>query len=199
MFSAANVETHTFVKLLWPLVIISFILFWCVIITCNWLLILIITDWHLVQMCCGIDREGNDPGDSSQITYGELLKQVCKFANVLKAKGLSFIWHTTTMALTASDDINNHCLQLGASWLTFPYREGYQRLVRWLKSFKVLLNKVCDSFSVSVGRSKAGLLLSLKHWLYCHTEHHYPMEERIPETSLDRLRWFESCIWLSGL
>jgi len=41
-------------------------------------------------MCCGIDREGNDPGDSSQITYGELLKQVCKFANVLKAKGLSF-------------------------------------------------------------------------------------------------------------
>jgi len=66
-------------------------------------------------MCCGIDREGNDPGDSSQITYGELLKQVCKFANVLKAKGLSFIWYTTTMALTASDDINNHCLQLGAS------------------------------------------------------------------------------------
>ena len=37
---------------------------------------------------CVIDREGNDPDDSSQITYGELLKQVCKFANVLKAKGL---------------------------------------------------------------------------------------------------------------
>ena len=35
-----------------------------------------------------IDREGNDPDDSSQITYSELLKQVCKFANVLKAKGL---------------------------------------------------------------------------------------------------------------
>lgn len=36
-----------------------------------------------------IDREGNDPEDSSQITYSELLRQVCKFANVLKAKGLS--------------------------------------------------------------------------------------------------------------
>lgn len=36
-----------------------------------------------------LDREGNDPEDSSQITYSELLKQVCKFANVLKAKGLS--------------------------------------------------------------------------------------------------------------
>ena len=115
-----------------------------------------------------------------------------------ESKRFVFFWHTTTMALTASDDINNHCLQLGASWLTFPYREGYQRLVRWLKSFKVLLNKVCDSFSVSVGRSKAGLLQSLKHWLYCHTEHHYPMEERIPKTSLDRLCWYESCIWLSG-
>ena len=34
-------------------------------------------------------REGNDPGDEGQITYGELLKQVCKFANVLKSLGKS--------------------------------------------------------------------------------------------------------------
>jgi acetyl-CoA synthetase len=34
-------------------------------------------------------REGNDPDDTKQITYSELLVQVCKFANVLKAKGIS--------------------------------------------------------------------------------------------------------------
>ena len=32
-------------------------------------------------------REGNFPGDSKQITYSELLSEVCKFANVLKDKG----------------------------------------------------------------------------------------------------------------
>ena len=32
-------------------------------------------------------REGNDPDDSSSITYSELLEQVCKFANVLKSLG----------------------------------------------------------------------------------------------------------------
>ena len=32
-------------------------------------------------------REGNDPGDDSTITYGALLKQVCKFSNVLKSLG----------------------------------------------------------------------------------------------------------------
>ena len=32
-------------------------------------------------------REGNYPGDCKEITYGQLLEQVCKFANVLKAKG----------------------------------------------------------------------------------------------------------------
>ena len=32
--------------------------------------------------------EGNDPKDSGQITYGELHKDVCKFANVLRAKGI---------------------------------------------------------------------------------------------------------------
>ncbi|EDO42084.1 predicted protein [Nematostella vectensis] len=32
--------------------------------------------------------EGNVPGDTKQITYGELLKQVCKFANVLESKGV---------------------------------------------------------------------------------------------------------------
>ena len=32
--------------------------------------------------------EGNDPKDSGQITYGELHKDVCKFANVLRAKGV---------------------------------------------------------------------------------------------------------------
>lgn len=32
--------------------------------------------------------EGNYPGDSSKITYAELLKEVCKFSNVLKGKGI---------------------------------------------------------------------------------------------------------------
>nr|XP_002740861.2 PREDICTED: acetyl-coenzyme A synthetase, cytoplasmic-like [Saccoglossus kowalevskii] len=32
--------------------------------------------------------EGNDPDDSSKITYSELLKSVCKFANVLKSQGV---------------------------------------------------------------------------------------------------------------
>ncbi|XP_041484218.1 acetyl-coenzyme A synthetase, cytoplasmic-like [Lytechinus variegatus] len=32
--------------------------------------------------------EGNDPDDSSKITYGQLLKDVCKFANVLKQHGV---------------------------------------------------------------------------------------------------------------
>ncbi|XP_021957486.1 acetyl-coenzyme A synthetase isoform X3 [Folsomia candida] len=33
--------------------------------------------------------EGNDPNDEKQITYGELLDEVCKFANVLKGFGVS--------------------------------------------------------------------------------------------------------------
>ena len=32
--------------------------------------------------------EGNDPKDEGKITYGELHKDVCKFANVLKTKGV---------------------------------------------------------------------------------------------------------------
>lgn len=32
--------------------------------------------------------EGNDPKDSGKITYGELHKDVCKFANVLRSKGV---------------------------------------------------------------------------------------------------------------
>lgn len=32
--------------------------------------------------------EGNFPEDNKQITYSELLKEVCKFANVLKDKGI---------------------------------------------------------------------------------------------------------------
>ena len=38
-------------------------------------------------------REGNHPGDCSEITYGQLLVEVCKFANVLKAKGTCFEVH----------------------------------------------------------------------------------------------------------
>ena len=33
-------------------------------------------------------REGNDPEDHSEVTYDELRKQVCKFANVLKSLGV---------------------------------------------------------------------------------------------------------------
>ncbi|XP_067856515.1 acetyl-coenzyme A synthetase, cytoplasmic isoform X2 [Heptranchias perlo] len=32
--------------------------------------------------------EGNEPGDCMQVTYKELLQQVCKFANVLRAQGV---------------------------------------------------------------------------------------------------------------
>ena len=32
--------------------------------------------------------EGNDPKDEGKITYSELHKEVCKFANVLKTKGV---------------------------------------------------------------------------------------------------------------
>jgi len=33
-------------------------------------------------------REGNEEGESSTITYAELLRQVCRFANVLKSLGI---------------------------------------------------------------------------------------------------------------
>ncbi|CAG2068227.1 unnamed protein product, partial [Timema podura] len=36
--------------------------------------------------CC---REGNDPDDYSRLTYKKLLEEVCKFANVLKSKGIT--------------------------------------------------------------------------------------------------------------
>lgn len=32
--------------------------------------------------------EGNNPGDTSKLTYGELHEQVCRFANVLKGRGV---------------------------------------------------------------------------------------------------------------
>ncbi|RZF36306.1 hypothetical protein LSTR_LSTR015171, partial [Laodelphax striatellus] len=32
--------------------------------------------------------EGNDPEDYSRLTYRKLLEEVCKFANVLKSKGV---------------------------------------------------------------------------------------------------------------
>lgn len=33
-------------------------------------------------------REGNHPDDYSRLTYKKLLEEVCKFANVLKSKGI---------------------------------------------------------------------------------------------------------------
>lgn len=46
-------------------------------------------------------REGNFPGDSKQITYSELLSEVCKFANVLKDKGDIFVklWWLSTLQI----------------------------------------------------------------------------------------------------
>ncbi|GFQ99122.1 acetyl-coenzyme A synthetase, cytoplasmic [Trichonephila clavata] len=35
-----------------------------------------------------VEREGNDPQDNDKITYRELLRRVCRFANVLKSKGV---------------------------------------------------------------------------------------------------------------
>lgn len=32
-------------------------------------------------------REGNEPGDEGKVTYNELKRRVCQFANVLKSKG----------------------------------------------------------------------------------------------------------------
>ena len=40
--------------------------------------------------------EGNDPKDEGKITYGELHKDVCKFANVLKTKGVQKGNHVAT-------------------------------------------------------------------------------------------------------
>lgn len=34
-------------------------------------------------------REGNDPEDYSRLTYKKLTEEVCKFANVLKSKGVA--------------------------------------------------------------------------------------------------------------
>lgn len=34
-------------------------------------------------------REGNDPEDYSRLTYRKLLEETCRFANVLKSKGVS--------------------------------------------------------------------------------------------------------------
>ena len=34
-------------------------------------------------------REGNDPEDYSRLTYKKLREEVCKFANVLKSKGVT--------------------------------------------------------------------------------------------------------------
>ena len=33
--------------------------------------------------------EGNEPGEDATLTYKELHEQVCKFANVLKARGVN--------------------------------------------------------------------------------------------------------------
>jgi Acyl-coenzyme A synthetases/AMP-(fatty) acid ligases len=38
---------------------------------------------------CNCCREGNDPDDYSRLTYRKLLEEVCRFANVLKSKGVS--------------------------------------------------------------------------------------------------------------
>jgi len=47
-------------------------------------------DQHLPQKADEIAFywEGNDPKDEGKITFGQLHKEVCKFANVLKAKGI---------------------------------------------------------------------------------------------------------------
>ena len=37
--------------------------------------------------------EGNDPKDAGKITYAELHKDVCKFANVLRSKGVKKVHH----------------------------------------------------------------------------------------------------------
>jgi acetyl-CoA synthetase len=34
-------------------------------------------------------REGNDPDDYSRLTYRKLLEEVCRFANVLKSRGVT--------------------------------------------------------------------------------------------------------------
>lgn len=42
----------------------------------------------VIKLLCHLFREGNDPEDYSKITYKKLLEEVCRFANVLKSKGV---------------------------------------------------------------------------------------------------------------
>lgn len=41
----------------------------------------------MIIFCCYC-REGNDPDDYSRLTYKKLLEETCRFANVLKSKGV---------------------------------------------------------------------------------------------------------------
>lgn len=45
--------------------------------------------WLTLSLCAcyGCSREGNEPGDELTVTYRELLRRVCRFANVLKSQG----------------------------------------------------------------------------------------------------------------
>lgn len=41
----------------------------------------------MTDCSCVCSREGNEPGDELTVTYRELLRRVCRFANVLKSQG----------------------------------------------------------------------------------------------------------------
>ena len=80
-------------------------------------------------MCLLKCREGNFPGDSKQITYSELLSEVCKFANVLKDKGeiykVKLRWLSSLQicldikkeAQTIKNDSNNEVMKIWISYI----------------------------------------------------------------------------------
>ncbi|TGZ48425.1 Uncharacterized protein DBV15_02788 [Temnothorax longispinosus] len=49
----------------------------------------IVRFYHLLLFVVLSPREGNDPEDYSRLTYRKLLEETCRFANVLKSKGVS--------------------------------------------------------------------------------------------------------------
>ena len=91
-----------------------------------------------------IHREGNFPGDSKQITYRELLSEVCKFANVLKDKGDIFVklWWLSTLqicldilkkAQTIKNDSNNEVMEI---WISHIWTAGWRNNVEKIITVK---------------------------------------------------------------
>ena len=60
--------------------------------------------------------EGNDPKDAGKITYAELHKDVCKFANVLRSKGVQKVCMIEGVKSTCKDPSFVQSLVIFASY-----------------------------------------------------------------------------------